>query len=146
MNPLKRILVCKKLSYDIKNILIEKEGYEYGYSSRYSSGYLARLLLSQFDDVNCDYKMGDALFNGYIKETNRFINVRFLEHGYNYTQYFSDSFKYLNECANYFKNYLIDKKLENELDCFHLLSELIRIDNLVAYCLDNKIDNVIYDL
>lgn len=146
MDQLKRNLVCHKISYDIKNNLIEKECYELGYTTRYSSGYLARLLLSQFEDVEYEVLIDDSLFNGYLEKSNTFINVRFLEYGYNYTSYFKDKFKYLNECANYFKHYLIDNNLEKELDCFHLLSELVRIDNILNYCIENKIQNANYNL
>ena len=146
MDQLKRNLVCKKISYDIKNNLIEKECYELGYTTRYSSGYLARLLISQFDDVEYDFIIDDSIFNGYLKKTNTFINVRFLEYGYNFTSYFKDKFKCLNECANYFMHYLIDNNLEKELDSFNLLSELIRIDDIIWFCLDNKIDTSTYNL
>ena len=146
MDQLKRNLVCHKISYDIKNNLIEKECYELGYTTRYSSGYLARLLISQFDDAEYDFIINDSIFSGYIKQTNTFINVRFLEYGYNFTSYFKERFKCFNECANYLMHYLIDNNLEKELDNFHLLSELIRIDNIIWFCLDNKIKASTYNL
>lgn len=146
MDLLKRSLVCKKISYDIKNNLLEKECYELSYTTRYSSGYLARLLLSQFDDVEYDFIINDSIFNGYIKKSNSFINVRFLEYGYNYISYFKSDFKYLNDIANYFKQFIINNNLEKELDCFSLLTELTRIDNLISFCLENKLNNLTYNL
>ena len=77
MDFLKRSLVRKIISYDIKNNLLEGECYKLGYSTRYSSGYLARLLLSEYNDRN-DFIIDDSLFNGYIEESNTF-NCAFLE-------------------------------------------------------------------
>lgn len=70
MDQLKRNLVCKKISYDIQNNLIENECYELGYTTRYSSGYLAKLLISQFDDAEYDFIIDDSIFNGYCKTQN----------------------------------------------------------------------------
>ena len=43
-------------------------------------------------------------------------------------------------------HYLIDNNLEKELDNFHLLSELIKIDNIIWFCLENKLNNLTYNL
>lgn len=145
MDFLKRSLVRKIISYDIKNNLIENECYKLGYSTRYSSGYLARLLLSEYSERN-DFIIDDSLFNGYIEESNTFINILFLEYGYNYTTYLKNEYKVLNECANYFMHYLEENELENELDSFNLISELNRIDNLLNYSKINKLNNLTYNL
>ena len=146
MDELKRSLVRNKISYDIKNNLIEKESHKLGYLTRYSSGYLARLLLSQYNNVSYDFIINDGLFHGYIKDSNTFVNVIFLEYGYNFTSYFKNNHKYLNECENYFKNYLINNNLEKELDIFGIVNELSKIDNILDYSINNKLSNITYNL
>ena len=60
------------------------------------------------NDVEFNYKIKDSLFHGYIPSSNRFINIIFLEYGYNFISYFKDDFIYLNEVSNYFKRYLVE--------------------------------------
>ena len=63
IDQLKRSLTEHKLSYNIKDNIIEKESYDLGYSTRFSSRYLARLLLSQYTDVLLDFKINDSVIN-----------------------------------------------------------------------------------
>ena len=145
IDQLKRSLVSHKLSYDIRNNLIEKEVYELGYKTSFSSRYLSMLLLSQYSDALLDFKIDDSLINGYLKESNRFISINFLEYGFNYTMYFKDDYHKLNQCSMYIKNYILENKLEKELDNLIISSELNNIDNVLNYCINNNIENASYE-
>ena len=81
MDLLKRELVKHKIPYH-----------------SYDSSTLAKLLLSNRNDVEFNYKIKDSLFHGYIPSSNRFINIIFLEYGYNFISYFKDDFIYLMTC------------------------------------------------
>ena len=128
MDLLKRELVKHKIPYH-----------------SYDSSTLAKLLLSNMDEVEFDYKIKDSLFHGYIPSSNRFINIIFLEYGYNFISYFKDDFIYLNEVSLFFKRYLVENNLEKELDIFNLNQELRRIEAILCYC-ENKEIIARYDI
>lgn len=145
MDTLKRNLVIHKLSYEKKNNLIEKEAYKLGYDTKTSSAYLAGLLFSEYKNIIFDYRINDSTYHGYIKSSDIFINIIFLEYGYNFISYSKDGLKYLKEVSDYFKKYLVENNLEKELDVVNLYVELRRIDNIISYY-DNKDINATYDL
>lgn len=128
MDLLKRELVKHKIPYH-----------------SYDSSTLAKLLLSNRNEVEFNYKIKDSLFHGYIPSSNQFINIIFLEYGYNFISYFKDDFIYLNEVADYFKRYLVENNLEKELDIFNLNQELRRIDAILNYY-ENKEIIARYDI
>ena len=144
MNQLIRRLVFKKITADRKNNIIEKEISKLGYQSIYSSEYLARLLFSQNDNYLFDYKINRSRFHVYDEKDFKFINVIFIEWWYNQLIYFEKEFKYLNECASFFKKYIIDNNLETELDYIQIARELKRIDDLIDYCFNNNIKKTSY--
>ena len=111
----------------------------------YDSSTLAKLLLSNRNEVEFNYKIKDSLFHGYITSSNRFINIIFLEYGYNFISYFKDDFIYLNEVSLYFKRYLVENNLEKELDIFNLNQELRRIEAILCYY-ENKEIIARYDI
>lgn len=128
MDLLKRELVKHKIPYH-----------------SYDSSTLAKLLLSNMNGVEFNYKIKDSLFHGYIPSSNRFINIIFLEYGYNFISYFKDDFIYLNEVSNYFKRYLVENNLEKELDIFNLNQELRRIEAILSFY-ENKEIIARYDI
>lgn len=144
MNQLIRRLVFKKITADRKNNIIEKETSKLGYPSIYSSEYLARLLFSQKDNYLFDYKINRSRFHVYDEKDFKFINVIFIEWWYNQIIYFEKEFKYLNACASFFKNYIIDNNLETELDYIQIARELKKIDDLIDYCFNNNIKKTSY--
>ena len=145
IDQLKRNLVFQKLSYDIKNNLIEKEVYELGFTTRFSSRYLSRLLLSQYPDAILDFKNNNSVINGYLKEKNRFISINFIEYGFNFISCFKDNYYRLNQCSNFIKNYILENNLEREVDNLLISFELENIDDVLNYCIDNNIENASYE-
>ena len=144
MDFLKRNILKQIMSYN--NNKLNEEAKDLGYLTIYSSSYLARIALNQFKDIVIDYKYNNSTYNGFIKNESLFIDVRFLEYGYNYIDYFNDNLLYLNDSIIYFKKNLLDTNIGNELSIFNLYSTLIQIDNILDYAIKNNITNIKYDI
>lgn len=72
---------------------------------------ISKITFSQNNVIIFDYKINDNSFHAFMKEDYNYINVIFIEYGYNQLLYFVKEYKFLNNCATFVKGYNVDNKL-----------------------------------